>query len=102
MGAAPALDAAQPVAAGSKNGAVTNIRRNLWRRREGLADPAMLSPNAASVPELGSSSVCIASHSGWRRNEKPASITKTEAVKKPSEIIQAVLENRTKLGMLGA
>ena len=41
-----------------------------------MAEPAMLSPNAASVPELDRSSGCIASKSGWRTNEKPAPFTK--------------------------
>ena len=53
MGAATAEDAAKPVAAGSKSGAVMNIRKTLWRRRQGMAEHAMLSPNTAFMPDFG-------------------------------------------------
>lgn len=56
IAAAPGDDAAQPVAAGSKNGAAKTIRKNLGRRAGAMAEPAMLSPKVPSVPPLSSPS----------------------------------------------
>ena len=46
-------DAARPVAAGSNSGAAKTIRKNLGRRAGAMAEPAMLSPKPASMPDFG-------------------------------------------------
>jgi hypothetical protein len=41
------------VAAGSKSGAANKIRKHFRRRKGIMAEPAMLSPKPASVPDFG-------------------------------------------------